>query len=218
MTEQSNPPSPSAFPGRPSAPSAAPLTERQEARRRRILEASAELARRGGFEAVQMREVAESSNVALGTLYRYFPSKVHLLVATMYDQLERLHGTLHSRPPREAEPAARVAQTLLRAFRSLRRDPNLADAMLRAFTFADRSAGPEVDAVSRLTAAIVLDAMGRREPPTPELLSVVRVVGHTWHSALIAWISGRASVEQVHTDIGTVCALIPGGAPETARR
>ncbi|NED28139.1 TetR family transcriptional regulator, partial [Streptomyces anulatus] len=76
---------------RPSAP---PLTERQRERRRRILGATARLACRGGFEAVQMREVAESSQVALGTLYRYFPSKVHLLVATMHDQLERLHGTL----------------------------------------------------------------------------------------------------------------------------
>src|SRR4051794_10318762 len=91
-------------------PAALQLTERQEARRRRILTASARLASRGGFDAVQMREVAEHSSVALGTLYRYFPSKVHLLVATMQDQLQRMHGTLRKRPPTEADPAARVAQ------------------------------------------------------------------------------------------------------------
>ncbi len=51
---------------------AVPLTERQEARRRRILDASTRLASRGGFDAVQMREVAEEAGVALGTLYRYF--------------------------------------------------------------------------------------------------------------------------------------------------
>ncbi|WP_241197035.1 TetR family transcriptional regulator, partial [Streptomyces sp. ADI91-18] len=66
-----------------TTPASPPLTERQEARRRRILHASAQLASRGGFDAVQMREVAEAAGVALGTLYRYFPSKVHLLVATM---------------------------------------------------------------------------------------------------------------------------------------
>ena len=76
-----------------------PLTERQEARRRRILHASAQLACRGGFDAVQMREVAETSQVALGTLYRYFPSKIHLLVATMQDQLQHMHATLRKRPP-----------------------------------------------------------------------------------------------------------------------
>ncbi|GAA4700442.1 TetR family transcriptional regulator [Streptomyces buecherae] len=191
-----------------SKPTSAPLTERQEARRRRILHASAQLASRGGFEAVQMRAVAETSGVALGTLYRYFPSKVHLLVATMQDQLQRLHETLRKRPPTEEEPAARVAQTLMRAFRAMQREPQLAEAMARALTFADRSVSPEVDTVSRLTTAIILDAMGLTGTPTPAQLSAVRVIEHTWHSALITWLSGRASIAQVKIDIETVCRLI----------
>ncbi|PZG94385.1 TetR family transcriptional regulator [Streptomyces sp. NTH33] len=184
-----------------------PLTERQEARRRRILHASAQLACRGGFDAVQMREVAEVSQVALGTLYRYFPSKVHLLVATMQDQLEHLHGTLRRKPPGGGSAAERVAETLMRAFRALQREPQLADAMVRALTFADRSASPEVDQVSRQTTAIILDATGL-EDPTPEQLSAVRVIEHTWLSALITWLSGRASIAQVGTDIETACRLI----------
>ncbi|MER5974674.1 TetR family transcriptional regulator [Streptomyces sp. NPDC002055] len=193
-------------------PSSPPLTERQEARRRRILHASAQLAGRGGFEAVQMREVAELSSVALGTLYRYFPSKIHLLVATMQDQLQQLQETLRKRPPTEDEPAARVAQTLMRAFRAMQREPHLAEAMVRALTFADRSVSAEVDTVSRLTTAIILDAMGLADAPTPEQLSVVRVIEHTWHSALITWLSGRASIAQVKVDIETVCGLIEGSA------
>lgn len=70
--------SPSAAP-----PAEPPLSARQAERRRRILRAATALAARGGYEAVQMREVAESAQVALGTLYRYFPSKVHLLVAVI---------------------------------------------------------------------------------------------------------------------------------------
>ncbi|MFI1370905.1 TetR family transcriptional regulator [Streptomyces longwoodensis] len=203
----------------PSAarPASSSLTERQEARRRRILQASARLAGRGGFDAVQMREVAECSQVALGTLYRYFPSKVHLLVATMQDQLEHLHATLRRRPPAGDTASARVAETLMRAFRALQREPHLADAMVRALTFADRSVSPEVDQVSRQTTAIILDAMGTPDP-TPGQLAAVRVIEHTWHSALITWLSGRASIAQVRTDIETACRLIdrpdpgPGGA------
>ncbi|MEU6346122.1 TetR family transcriptional regulator [Streptomyces sp. NPDC046977] len=194
-------------------PSAVPLTERQEARRRRILRASAALAGRGGFDAVQMREVAERSDVALGTLYRYFPSKIHLLVATMQDQLERLHEALRKRPPAAAGPADRVAETLMRAFRAMQRDPYLADAMVRALTFADRSVSPEVDAVSRLTTEIILDAMRLEGPPSAELLSAIRVIEHTWHSALVTWLSGRASIAQVRTDLETVCRLIDLTAP-----
>lgn len=194
-------------------PSAVPLTERQEARCRRILRATAELAVRGGFDAVQMREVAERSDVALGTLYRYFPSKIHLLVATMRDQLERLHEALRGRPPSASDPGERVAETLHRAFRAMQREPHLADAMVRALTFADRSVRPEVDAVSRLTTAIILDAMRLDDPPGPELLSAVRVIEHTWHSALVNWLSGRASSAQVKVDITTVCRLVDLAAP-----
>lgn len=188
----------------------AAMTERQAARRARILEASALLAARGGFEAVQMREVAEVSGVALGTLYRYFPSKVHLLVATMQDRLDRLHATLRERPPAGATPGQRVAGTLMRAMRALRREPQLADAMVRALTFADRSVNTEVEQVGRRTTAIVLEAMGTASAaaPGPALLSAVRVVEHTWHAALIAWLSGRAGTEQVRTDLETVCALL----------
>jgi AcrR family transcriptional regulator len=192
---------------RSSAQGAPALTERQEARRRRILHASAQLAARGGFDAVQMREVAESSQVALGTLYRYFPSKVHLLVATMQDQLQHMHTTVRKRPPSSDSPAERVAETLMRAFRALQREPHLADAMVRALTFADRSVSPEVDQVSRQTTAIILDAM-ELDDPTPAQLSAVRVIEHTWHSALITWLSGRASIAQVKIDIETVCRLI----------
>ena len=195
---------------RPASP---PLTQRQEARRRRILQASTRLAVGGGFEAVQMREVAEAAEVALGTLYRYFPSKIHLLVATMQDQLQQLHETLHKRPPSGDAPAQRVADTLMRAFRALQREPHLADAMMRALTFADRAVSPEVDTVSRITTTIILDAMGL-EDPTPEQLSAVRVIEHTWHSALITWLSGRASIAQVKIDIETVCRLIDLTAPE----
>ncbi|MFH8973987.1 TetR family transcriptional regulator [Streptomyces sp. NPDC017890] len=204
-------------PGSARRSAAAPLTERQRERRRRILHATARLACRGGFEAVQMREVAESSQVALGTLYRYFPSKVHLLVATMHDQLEQLHGTLRKSPPAGETAADRVAQALMRAFGALQREPRLAEAMARALTFADRSVSPEADQVSRQTTAIILDAMGGLENPTPGQLSAVRVIEHTWLSTLITWLAGRASLAQVRVDIETVCRLIdltdagPGG-------
>jgi AcrR family transcriptional regulator len=192
-----------------------PLTQRQAARRRRILRATAQLASRGGFDAVQMREVAERAEVALGTLYRYFPSKVHLLVATMYDQLERLQGTLREQPPAASAPAERVAETLMRAFETLQHEPRLADAMVRALTFADRTVNAEVEAVSRLTTAIVLDAAGLDGPPSAAQRSAVRVIAHTWHSTLVTWNAGRASIGQVRTDIATACRLIehPGATP-----
>src|ERR1700757_3888624 len=61
----------------------------QRDRRKRILDATLALASKGGYEAVQMRAVAERADVALGTLYRYFPSKIHLLVSALAREFER---------------------------------------------------------------------------------------------------------------------------------
>ena len=61
----------------------------QRDRHRRILDATLALASKGGYEAVQMRAVAERADVALGTLYRYFPSKIHLLVSALAREFER---------------------------------------------------------------------------------------------------------------------------------
>ena len=69
----------------------------QRDRHRRILDATLALASKGGYEAVQMRTVAERADVALGTLYRYFPSKIHLLVSALARELERYLERLERR-------------------------------------------------------------------------------------------------------------------------
>jgi AcrR family transcriptional regulator len=199
-------------------------TERQLARRRAILHAVVALAAQGGYDAVQMREVADRSGVALGTLYRYFPSKIHLLVATMHDQLAQARARLAARPPTSADAGERVADALLRAFRGLQREPHLAEAMLRAFSFADRSVNAEVDAVTAMVGHIVADALRgapavpgtldtpgesvRDAPPAGAERAAIRVVVHTWHSAVLTWLAGRASTAQVRADVETAALLI----------
>ncbi|MFG3049606.1 TetR family transcriptional regulator [Kitasatospora sp. NPDC048239] len=197
-----------ARPARPARPADPPLTARQTERRRRILRAATALAARGGYEAVQMREVAEGAQVALGTLYRYFPSKVHLLVAVMLEQLQALQEQVRRHPPTGPDPAPRVAETLTRAFHALQREPLLAEAMVRALSFADRSVGAEVDRVSTTTAQLILDAIGQSGPPSESQRAAVRVIEHTWHSALVAWLSGRASIAEVRADLYTAARLL----------
>jgi len=77
-------------------------SEAQRERRKRILDATLAIASKGGYEAVQMRAVAERADVAVGTLYRYFPSKVHLLVSA----LGRESSASTPRPTAQRCPAA----------------------------------------------------------------------------------------------------------------
>src|SRR5437763_15153676 len=121
-------------------------TEAQRARRRRILRAAADLATEGGFDAVQMREVAERADVALGTLYRYFPSKVHLLVSAMGRTFSELQDSVQ--PSDETStPEERVYRVVAAVTRYLAKNRRLSGAMIRALMIADVDAGCEVDAV-----------------------------------------------------------------------
>src|SRR6202047_588367 len=70
----------------------------QRERRKRILDATLALASKGGYDAVQMRAVSERADVALGTLYRYFPSKIHLLVGALIEEMDQIQDKLDRKP------------------------------------------------------------------------------------------------------------------------
>jgi TetR/AcrR family transcriptional regulator, cholesterol catabolism regulator len=113
------------------------MSRSQTQRRKRIVQTAAALAVRGGVEAMQMRSVAERAGVALGTLYRYFPSKMDLVVAVVTEELDLLEGGIVRRPPTADSPAGRAVDVLLRATRGLMREPELADALVRSLIMAE---------------------------------------------------------------------------------
>src|SRR3954453_4373539 len=165
-------------------------TEAQRARRRRILRAAAELATEGGFDAVQMREVAERADVALGTLYRYFPSKIHLLVSVLADEMEELHDRLKAASAGPESPADRVFAVLQRAVRALGRNPSMYGAVIRAMMFGDESTAGENTVVSTRMEAIITRAMtyGVGEP-TDEDIAIARLIGKIWLADILSWLA-----------------------------
>src|SRR4051794_6632460 len=137
----------------------------QHQRRKRIVQAAAALASRGGVEAMQMRTVAERAGVALGTLYRYFPSKMDLVVAVVSEELDLLEGSLQRRPPRASEPSRRAVEVLMRATRGLMREPELADALIRSLLLSDVT----TDFGDRMTGLLLRAANSTdAEPPDDE--------------------------------------------------
>jgi TetR/AcrR family transcriptional regulator, cholesterol catabolism regulator len=171
-------------------------SEAQRDRRKRILDATILLATKGGYDAVQMRTVAENADVALGTLYRYFPSKIHLLVSGLAREFEQAQEKLDRRQIPGDTASERVLFVLGRVTRMLQRYPELTEAMTRAFMFADASAASEVDTVGRLMEQMFAKAMSDGEP-TPENLAIARVIGDVWLSNLVAWVTRRASASDV---------------------
>jgi TetR/AcrR family transcriptional regulator, cholesterol catabolism regulator len=181
----------------------------QRDRRRRILDATLALASKGGFDAVQMRAVAERAEVALGTLYRYFPSKIHLLVSALAQEFERTQSKLDRTAIPGDTPYDRVLFVLGRITRSLQRDPNLTEAMTRAFMFADASVAVEVHAVGLRMEHMFVRAMhGGEHEATEEDKAIARVIGDVWLASLVAWVTGRASASDVAREMELAVRLL----------
>jgi AcrR family transcriptional regulator len=183
-------------------------TAAQRARRARIIAATLALAARGGFEAVQMREVAERSEVALGTLYRYFPSKIHLLVSAMGSEVERLSGRLQKRQAPGATRAERVSFVLERSTRSLQRDPLLTEAMVRAMMAADPSLAPEVTAIRQGMSDLIVQAMRNGGQPQEHDVEIAAILQDVWFARQIAWLGGRIDATDVWRDIHQAIVLV----------
>jgi AcrR family transcriptional regulator len=179
----------------------------QRDRRKRILDATIALASKGGYDAVQMRAVAERAEVALGTLYRYFPSKIHLLVTGLAREFERNQERIEKAAIPGETQYDRVLFVLGRVTRAMQRDPHLTEAMTRAFMFADTSAAAEVDHVGKLLERLFTKAMHEGEP-TDEDKAIARVVGDVWLSNLVAWVTRRASATDVATRLELTVRLL----------
>ena len=183
-------------------------TAAQKARRARIIAATLSLASRGGYEAVQMREVAERSEVALGTLYRYFPSKVHLLVSAMASEVDQLSQRLQRRQPPGKTRAERVSFVLERSTRSLQRDPLLTEAMVRAMMAADASVAAEVAAVRGGMNDLIVQAIRGEDGPQEHEVELAAILQDVWFARQIAWLGGRIEAADVWHDIHLAIELV----------
>jgi AcrR family transcriptional regulator len=184
-------------------------TSAQRDRRRRILDATLALASKGGYDAVQMRTVAERAEVALGTLYRYFPSKIHLLVTALGGEFERTQDRIDRAILRGETPYDRLMVVLGGITKSMQRDPLLTEAMTRAFMFADGSVASEVDGVRSLMDDMFARAMSNCEPNADQL-EIARVISDVWLSNMVAWVTHRASASDVAGRLELTIGLLLG--------
>src|SRR5262245_1539017 len=185
----------------------ATLTKSQAARRERVIRAAQELAAKGGYDAVQMRDVASRGEVALGTIYRYFPSKDALLLSVMVQWLGDLEQRVTRHPPAGATTVDRIMDVLGRAVRSMDREPRLTRAVIAAMTAGDPAS---VDAIGEVTAAMarIMQAAFPEDVDPALEAAAAKVLGHVWWSATISWANGMGDSIWVEGELRQASELI----------
>ncbi len=132
------------------------MTQRGEATRARLIEATRAVVRELGYAHASTRAIAQAAGVAEGTIYRHFPDKASLFLATVMESHAPVIAWVASLPERAG------AGTV---------EENLADAAVRLASLRDQvlplelafAADPEL-AVQRQR---VMAAAGSSLPPGP---------------------------------------------------
>lgn len=182
-------------------------------RRRRVLDAVIELVSAGRLEDMGMKDVAERSGVALGTIYRYFSSKDHVAAAALLEWARALDGRAagRGRAPggADATMADRLVAILRRAVRAYQREPNFARLLILAATSNDPFASECYRELGESVYATLGTALDGLDPG--ERRRVLDVVGAVWYQALVDWVNDRRTIAQVYEATEDAARLVLAG-------
>jgi AcrR family transcriptional regulator len=186
---------------------AEPSSAGQKARYRRILRAAARLGARDDLERVQMQDVAREAGVAIATLYRYFPSKVHLFAAVMRSQVLRLHDEAVGPAPGQDAVTA-VSDLLVRIGRDMLDHPQLSLSMIQANNLAQKVPGTASDQIDATFEELVMRTAGLDQEPTPDDHRRARLVILCWFGVLMTVLNGRHDAATAEADTRRACELL----------
>ncbi len=188
------------------------MTSRQLIRRAKIIEAVTDLITDLGPDAVQMRDVAQRSGVALATAYRYFRSKEQLLGAALEDWQSRLtRRTLSASQSSRTDPLSGVLEYLRRAQRAFGRNPEMTALMLQMMTSTDPDVGSTLDRMNR-TNAEMFDLLLHGYPPEdiPNLSFALNAI---LTSAINGVLIKRTTLDEAVARVEWVARALLGDAP-----
>jgi len=184
---------------------AQPVTEAQHARYQRMVDVATALVTTGGEDALQMSEMPSLAEVSLATLYRYFPSKEHLLYAVVQRHLEAALEKAHPSSRGGLTVRDRVANHTLRAFAFDQRVPTLARLVRRLTRLSDPAFRAQRRRVGQLHMDIVMRVAG---PMSEYQQQVLGVVLEAAGAAIESWLVGIATPSQVRFSILSACRLL----------
>lgn len=179
-------------------------------RTNRILDVAVGLAAAGGFENVRQRDVADQAGIALGTLYKSFTSKEHILSAALAREADDLERRLKSRPPTGDTSTERLQSLFKILTRTMCQKPKYARAVIRAMASGQPEVASHVTAYQGRMNAIIGAAMDERDPKGLDTheLALAMLLQQIWFASLVAWSAGLFSQTDVHAHMNQAIELI----------
>ena len=160
------------------------------------------------YDRIQIRDVAEAAEVALGTLYRYFPSKEQLFAHALLTWSEGFEATVRrgQAKARADSDAERLRLALRRAVGAFERHPNFFRLITVLEVVGDPDvAGPFREYSQRVTVVLADTLVDVR----PDDVSVISLLALALLSTLLrGWALGRVAIADVYRQIDRAVDLL----------
>ena len=186
-------------------------------RAKRIVETAVALAERDGYQAVRLRDVAATAQVALGTVYKRFASKEEILIAALEQESEKLVAKIGKRAVPGETVHERVRFVFNALTKGLLRRPNLAKALVRSLASGDPNITERVASFHALITALVIAAI-RGEAAADEAewdgtadereRTIVSILQNVWFASFVGWAGGLHDATQVLEDVDKATELL----------
>lgn len=197
-------------------------------RRAEILDAAALLFAAHGYAGADTQQLADAAGIAKGTVFRYFPTKRALFVATVERALERMHAAVAAAADAVDDPLAKLRGALAAYLAFFDARPETVELLIleRAELGAPSSAyfargarnSVAEDRWTRIIAALVADGRFRRLAPDRVLAFLGEVV---YGAVLTRHFSGRRArlADRAGELFDLVChGLLGSDRPAAVRR
>ncbi|MFN8025412.1 MAG: TetR/AcrR family transcriptional regulator [Acidimicrobiia bacterium] len=198
-------------PDRTATPDPEQLIPSQRQRRDRILQSALRLLQRQDYDQILMKDVAAGADVAIGTVYRYFPSKERLFAEALVQWSQQRQERAGDTPIPGDTPAERLKAAYHLALRAFERRPGMYRAQFALLASRD----PEVEAVFKVfqsrTRQRFVDALEGLS--TADIDAVNSVMNAVLVESLSRWSLGRTDMASAHAAIDRAVDLIFSAPP-----
>lgn len=168
------------------------------------MEAALDLLEHHEYDQIQVRDVAEHADVALGTLYRYFSSKEHLYSAVLLEWSKPVRA--RDSEVDEALDADRLVNFLHRAVRAFERRPQMLRAQIAIESTTDDNARANFYNFgfrhhSEMSSTI-------RDAPPNKAEAIIETTNSVLATQLRYWALGLCSIDHVKAALDRTVRLI----------
>ncbi|KZS81230.1 TetR family transcriptional regulator [Mycobacterium persicum] len=160
-----------------------------------ILEVVVDILETGGYDAVQLREVARRARTSLATIYKRYPTRDALILAALERWMdENRYASLTTQQP---GPDESIYDGLMRVFRTIFEPWERHPDMLRAY-YRARSAPGGQRLVSRGVDAVVPAAMAVLGEADPDLVAdLPPIVSNLAYGLVARFTAGEIAITEI---------------------